>query len=424
MSFISDIEGIFDPGGDPAAIRRAAATAEALASSMRDVASTLDQVAADLGKTWKGKESSQDKAAAEAFQEAWAALSAAIGEYADGQDKVATALNNIAAEIASAQAAAKRLWHTVELAAAIAAGTALFSFGASEIAAAAEISAASAEGVSLMAALGDVLTDTTGVLDAISNAIIRVTARFLMGATLSFASEALIKWKEGLDPFNAANYSAEDVGNILLGGALTASLGEIPSKIPAFAAFLKNSPVLGAMLYGSAGGALGSSISQKVIDGTPIDWTKVGESALVSGGTGAVMGGAAKGISVIRGSNNTLPNLVPDPPNPVTAATGISGSDVLRGSIGIPSGAIFYLLNFPKAGQGPTIPSVPGDSAQNPVAGATPTVAVVKDGGTLWEITGGSQKQIQQIAKLDGIPNANLIYPGEVVVEPASSGTG
>jgi len=427
MSLISDIEGAFDPGGDPAAIRQAASNISAMATSLRGTASTLDHVAAVLGKTWKGKESSQDQSAAEAFQRSWASLSVEINDYASNHDSVAKALNQIADEIETAQKEAAHLKEMALIAVAAAAATALFSFGMSELAAAAEVAADSAEGISLMTALGEVLSDGSAVLDAIIEALTRVAARFVMGATFSFASEALTKWKEGLDPWNPANYSAEDIGNILLGGALTAAMGEVPSKIPALASFLKNSPVMGALMYGGAGGALGSAISQKVIEGQPIDWNKVELSALISGGTGFLMGGAAPSVKFINGkffggasASASLPDLLPDPPNPLTATTGITGGDVLRGSIGIPSGAIFYLLNFPKAGAVPTLPSGQQEPFTDPSAAAPPTVAVVKEGGNLWEMTGGSPQQIQEIAKLDGIPDANLIFPGEVVISPSS----
>ena len=427
MSLISDIEGAFDPGGDPAAIRQAASNISAMATSLRGTASTLDHVAAVLGKTWKGKESSQDQSAAEAFQRSWASLSVEINDYASNHDSVAKALNQIADEIETAQKEAAHLKEMALIAVAAAAATALFSFGMSELAAAAEVAADSAEGISLMTALGEVLSDGSAVLDAIIEALTRVAARFVMGATFSFASEALTKWKEGLDPWNPANYSAEDIGNILLGGALTAAMGEVPSKIPALASFLKNSPVMGALTYGAAGGALGSAISQKVIEGQPIDWNKVELSALISGGTGFLMGGAAPSVKFINGkffggasASASLPDLLPDPPNPLTATTGITGGDVLRGSIGIPSGAIFYLLNFPKAGAVPTLPSGQQEPFTDPSAAAPPTVAVVKEGGNLWEMTGGSPQQIQEIAKLDGIPDANLIFPGEVVISPSS----
>jgi uncharacterized protein YukE len=426
MSFMSEVEGIFDPGGDPAAIRLAASNISAMATSLRGSASTLDHVAAVLGKTWKGKESSQDESAAEAFQKAWANLSTEVNAYAENHDSVASALNQIADEIETAQKEAAHLKEMALLAVAIATATAIFSFGASEVAAAAEIAADSAEGISLMTALGEVLSDGSAVLDAIIEALTRVAARFVMGAVFSWASEAFTKKLQGLDPFDVANYSAEDVGNILLGGALTAVMGEAGSKIGPLNNFLTKNPIPGALTYGALGGALGSSISQKVIEGQAIDWTKVLESAGVSGGTGALMGAGAMGAGklwgVITGApKNPLPNLMPDPPNPLTAATGITGGDVLRGSIGIPSGAIFYLLNFPKAGAAPTLASGQTEAFTDPSAGAPPTVAVVKDGGTLWQITGGSQSQIEQIAKLDGIPDANLIFPNEVVIRPAST---
>jgi uncharacterized protein YukE len=417
MSFISEIDGIFNPGGDPAAIRQAAGSAQELASSLRNVSSTLDHVATVLGKTWKGSESPQDESAAQAFQKAWANLSREIGNYADSHASVAKALEKIANEIETAQQQAARLKEMALIAVAVAAATALFSFGASEIAAAAAVAEASEEGISLAAALAEVLSDGTAVINDLLDAISSVTARFLMGAAFSWASEAATKKKEGIDPFNLANYSAEDIGNILLGGALTASLQGIPAKIPVLADFLDDNPVAGAGLYGMLGGALGSALSQKIIEGQSIDWGKVEESALVSGGTGALMGGGQALLRVFTGANNNLPDLLPKAPS----TTGITGGDVLRGSIGIPSGAIFYLINFPKKAAAPGLPSASGEPATDPAAATTPSVTVIQSGQTLWEKTGGNWHEINAITKLNGIPDNRLVYPDEVVIEPPAS---
>lgn len=109
MSFLSDVEGIFDPGGDPAAIRAAAAACQTLASSLRGVVSALDSVAVDLERSWKGVAGQEDQSASAAFQKAWSKFSAAIVEYAQGLERTADKLDEIANDIQSADAQAAHL---------------------------------------------------------------------------------------------------------------------------------------------------------------------------------------------------------------------------------------------------------------------------------------------------------------------------
>jgi LysM repeat protein/uncharacterized protein YukE len=416
MSFWSEIEAVFDPGGDPAAIHRAATAHRTLATQQRDNAAALDKVAANLEKSWKGLKSAQDTSASAAFQKAWKTLSTQIEAYAQNLDSTATQLDAIADQIAHAQAEANRLKEMAEASLAVGAVLTIFSFGLSDEAAAAAVAVETSEAATLMAWLGDMLDVGLTVLDGLIDAAIRVAARFLMGAALSWISEAGSKLMSGENPLNPDNYSAADFANIFLGGILTAGLGEAAYAIKPLGSFLGTHLILGAASYGAAGGALGSYISQTAIEGEPADWTKVVESALISGGTGGVLGMGQATYNAIK-----LPISTGDTPA-ITKITGISGGDVLRGSIGIPSGALSYILNYPKPPAQPGISGQPGEPFTNPAAPTPPTVIKVKQGDTLWGITGGNWKEINEIAKLNGIKNPALIDVKEIIIKPPKSG--
>jgi len=240
-----------------------------------------------------------------------------------------------------------------------------------------------------------------------------------MGAVMSFASEAFTKWKQGLDPWSLSSYSPQDVANIILGGILTAYMQEVPSAFPFMKAAIAASPLSAALVYGFTGGTLGSAISQKYIEGEQIDWTKVLESGGIAAGSGLVLGGAQAGYRAYTDPNPGMPDLLT--PAKQGNITGITGGDVIRGSIGIPSGAIQYFINYPKPGAAVGAPSASNEPFADPAAATPPGVTWVKDGQNLWEITNGNPQQIAEIAKLDGIPDDNLIYPGEVVITPPSS---
>jgi uncharacterized protein YukE len=418
VSFFSSVEAIFDPGGDPAQIRIAASAHRQLAVSMQSAGSAGDKVALGLADTWKG-ENSQGKAAATAFQDAWHNLSGEIETYAEHLNTVAAELDQIADQLEKTQQEAARLREMAE--AALAAGVILtvFSFGMSDEAAAAAIAVETSEATTLMAFLGDVLDAAATALDGLIDALIRVAARFIMGAVMSWASEAFTKWKQHLDPWSLSSYSPEDVANIILGGILTAYMQEVPSSFPLMKAAMEAMPLRAALVYGFTGGTLGSAISQKFIEGEPIDYTKVLGSGGIAAGSGLVLGGMQAGYRAYTNPNPGLDSLLPSEKQ--GNITGITSGDVIRGSIGIPSGAIQYFINYPKPGTPVGPPGASQEPFADPAAATPPAVTWVKDGQNLFEITGGNPEQIAEIAKLDGIPDENLIYPGEVVISPPSS---
>lgn len=385
---------------------------------MRSTASTLGGVSAGLADSWKGANSAQDVSAAAAFQDAWRGLNGQIGTYAENLDTAAKQLDDVADNIEHAQQEAARLKEMMLASLAVGGLLTVVSFGMSDEAAAAAVAIDTAEATSLMEFLDELLDAATTVLQGLMNALIRISARFVMGMALSWVSEAGTKLLEHENPLDPANYSAADFANLFLGGILTAGLGEIGAKVLFLRAFLTGRPIAGAAAYGALGGAMGSYFSQTAIEGRPANMTTLAESAAISAISGGALGAGNVGYGKIAQALGSPPSADPQQPG----ITGITGGDVLRGSIGIPSGGIIYFLNYPKAPAQPSLQAPQGRFA-DPAAAPTPTAVAVTPGGNLWQLTGGNPQAIAQIANLDGIPNDNLIYPGEILIIPPPSGS-
>jgi uncharacterized protein YukE/LysM repeat protein len=294
MSFLGDIEGIFDPGGDPVAIRAAATACRTLASELGGVNSALDSVAADLEQSWKGVAGAEDQSASAAFQKAWAKFSGAIGQYAQGLEAAAAKLDDVANAIQSADEQATRLKEMALAALAVGAGLTLFTFGISdataEAAAMADVAVATGEMSELAAALSFAVDALGDLLATIGD----IATRFAMGSGFSLVAEMLDKLAfRHENPLDPASYSAEDVANIILGGMLNAGLGVAADGSEPVSQFMGAHPVAGFTAYGAATGFLGGAVTQFAIEGKKLDAGTVediGVGTVLSG-----IGGAAAG---------------------------------------------------------------------------------------------------------------------------------
>ena len=60
------------------------------------------------------------------------------------------------------------------------------------------------------------------------------------------------------------------------------------------------------------------------------------------------------------------------------------------------------------------------NSEPYPILPVGSTAHLVQPGDSLWNIAGGNQALIEQIAKLNNIPDTAIIYPGQTIVLPPS----
>ena len=374
MSFLGDIEGIFDPGGDPAAIRAAATACRTLASELGGVNSALDSVAADLEKSWKGVAGAEDQSASAAFQKAWAKFSGAIGEYAQGLEAAAVKLDDVANAIQSADEQATRLKEMALAALAVGAGLTLFTFGISdataEAAAMADVAVATGEMSELAAALSFAVDALGDLLATIGD----IATRFAMGSGFSLVAEMLDKLAfRHENPLDPASYSAEDVSNIILGGMLNAGLGVAADSSEPVSQFMGAHPVAGFTAYGAATGFLGGAVTQFAIEGKKLDAgtiEDIGVGTVLSGIGGAAAGQVSGLIARTAGGS---------------AGTD-DGSAVAGPAISLP--AALDNLEVPAADLSADLPA---PSAANPPAGGGDAgAAVPPDAGPAAPMAGGT----------------------------------
>jgi WXG100 family type VII secretion target len=429
VSFFSTIEGDFDPGGDPGAIRTAAIAYRTLASELLQVVSALDKEAAGLEESWKGLPGGAGESASAAFQKAWKAFSAAITEYAQGLDGAAGHLDTIADAIQNADEEAARLRDMAVAALAVGAALTLFSFGTSDLTAVGDALADAAAATTIMDTLGGLLAAAVEALGSLLDAFVGVASRFAMGSTFTLISEMIDKAIHGLDPLDPANYSADDIANVIRGGMVQAVLGVgsdwAEDSSPAFKAFETANPVLYTTAYAGLNGFISTALTEYAIEGKKVDLSTVGDVALgtaLAAGSGAAVRGGVSWLGSRGGSVGQI--FSPGPGsgslsqilNKVGNVTNISKANVIDAWANQPGSVLRYNLFFPQpqALTGPHAPSappgVPVPQVPPPphIGGGTVTV---QPGDDLYQIAG------QRL----GNPN---LYPVIQAVNPQVSADG
>jgi nucleoid-associated protein YgaU len=91
--------------------------------------------------------------------------------------------------------------------------------------------------------------------------------------------------------------------------------------------------------------------------------------------------------------------------------------------------ALYPLIKADNPGVGPNGLIIPGQVLRIPQLPAPPpgsTVQIVQPGQDLWEIAGGNEARVQQIAELNHLADPALIFPGQPIIIPpgALSGAG
>jgi len=429
MSFLSDLDGIFNPGGDPEAIHAAAAACRTLAAELRGSDGALDLVAADLEKSWKGTGVNADESAAAAYQKAWGTFGTQIEQYAQHLDTAAQHIDAIADAIEKADAEAAKLKETIEITLAASALLAIVPVVGEVGEAAAMADVAVATG--LMSAFDATLADAAAILDALMSQLGFVAAQFAMGAGIDTVSVMLGKALHGENPFSLANYSANDFINILTAGLVSAGLGVAISEIGPLAAFVKANPVLGTAAWSFVGSLTWSVPWEFWVLKQPFDlhtWELIGESAGISLVTSGLldkagsMGGPVGNILSTEGGEGS--GRVAQALN----SAGVTRGDAVRNGLVLPVSMVKYFLfggPQPAGLAAPQAPAAPGlapvPEVAAPQAAGLPsgsTTRVVQSGDTVIGIAGGDQALAQRIAELNHLEDASLIYPGQVLLVP------
>lgn len=370
MSFWSEVEGIFDVGGDPEAIRGAASACRTLARDLIAADCELDKVAAGLAQSWKGLGDAQDTSGSAAFQKTWRTFSTSVAQYADQLMALAAKLDSLADTLSSAQVQVERMKETALASLGVGLLATFITAGMSDAAAEASVMADVAVATGMMSELDAVLADAAAMVNGLLPAFAKVAAMFAMGAGWDVATIMSTRLAEGLNPFDPANYSASDVSNVLLSGDLALIWG-FTGKIPMLKNFLKGSPILGKAAYSFTSSVTGGPFWQILIMGLPANkwstWEKILNSALISGGTAAGIGG----LGMVPGMGNVL-NGQSDGTAPETSigralsnasqVTGITQGDWVRNGVSLPASVVKYALygaSAPSSSQGLEAPASP-----------------------------------------------------------------
>jgi WXG100 family type VII secretion target len=330
VSFFGEIEGIFDPGGNPEAIHASASACRAHAAELNEIIGSLDGTAATLAASWKGipGPNGEDESAAAKYQTAWGGFRAAIQEYAEHLDAAAKQLDATADDLQHAEEEARRLWEMMIAALAVGAAMAVFTFGGSEAAAGAEAAADTAEAGVVAAETAESLSAAQVFFSQLGTTLANLAGRFMLGAGTSFVTDFIEKALKGENPFDPANWSANDITGIILSGTVGMVLGPftmrnltvnplIGKMSPELADFitgsaqnintiLRESPMLGNAGYFAATSLASSSIDEFWVDGKSLDdpgaWEAVGVSTGLGAAGGAAFGGAIQGFRWLNGT--------------------------------------------------------------------------------------------------------------------------
>lgn len=462
--FFAKIAGIFDPGGDPEAIERAAVAVGKLSGELKAHVEVLNPITKDLLSSWSKGD------AREAYEKSFEKFAKDIAEYATHLHGTVDTLNDLADHLRDARRQAANFRTMVVIALAAGAAMAIWSFGTSLAAAAATVATAQAGFFALIARMGTLLVQQGVAMALIRAAIMRVAQRMIAGMAISWGSSAIVKRASGLNPLDPGSWSANDASNILLGGILAAGMGNLADSLKALRVgrlenFLGAPGSLGRAVKSNAlAGALGSGVGGAIVQywlldedlNDPIAALKLVGGILIGAGAGSLMGVGtnrqiiARPLSHIRGTTlkppaisspaetgRSLHHVVDDivrRPGSTPATSLMTPGDWTRALTGLPAGAAWYFVNLvlgtapgrkeveaPSAGA----PSLPDAPKIGPPADldrpAAPTHVTVQSGDLLSVIARrvyGDGDLYPRIAEANQLDPPFRIYPGQILKIP------
>ena len=409
---------LFNPGGDPDAIRHAAAACRELSTSVWWSAEELKPTTARLADNWEGKGS-------KAFQKVANAFAKDLISYSDYLEEAADGLKKMADFIEEAQRQAKILW--ISIAATLAAGAA-FTFVTAGLSNAASAAAAAGEltGLAALAArMAFVLSSQAWALGVIQSAMATVAARFAMGFAFSLASSVAVKGVfQGENVLDPANWNANDMSKLLLDGTLViglgtvAKLGPVASKLagPTGVSSLRRD-LAGGAVFGASGSAMFSFVSQFGFGGKSLSDPHAWIEMAASSGIGFVSGVGSAGLfhgAPTRPQTGTAPRIKVD----------VKKDDVMRGFTGSLSDVINYIINYPKPPEtpgmhaiqdldAPEVPAVPDPSPAPTLGGGTHSVRAGESLSAIAQRVYGDEREYWRIAEANHIGPPHTIHPGQ-----------
>jgi uncharacterized protein YukE len=283
---------LWNPGGDPGALRRAATAWRALAEALRTAAGDIDDAATELSHSWHGQ-------AQQAFATYWGDLHDSLVEGAGHADDVAGTLDKIAGEIERVNHEVHELYLAVAATVAVSLAASIFTFGASTAAGAAATAAAVARATTLVDGLVEFLSAIR--VGFTITRFVRFWKLWSIAAGVNTAAVGVVKLGQGQNPFDPDSWSARDLSGII---------------VNADTAVVANGLLGPGVTAGAAGAAGGQVVSDVWLDDRDLFSDRVGIDAVIAGVTGGLASAAAgKGIDAIHTANQPSlgPALAPEP---------------------------------------------------------------------------------------------------------------
>jgi uncharacterized protein YukE/LysM repeat protein len=395
MGFVSELEALLHPGGDPEAIFTAAAATRMLASGLRDSAKSLDSAAAEMEKSWHGIGGGEEETAAAKFQAAWKKFSSAITEYAGQLDTAAAHIQQQGEALGQLQSQARKLDWLLGATAVGGLVMTFFTFGISDATAEAMATTDIAVAAGVMTEMEGMIANSLLVLDEVMSAATTVASQFMLGATADGAALVLEKIEHDQNPLSLTSWTPDDVSNILLGGLVSGFEGLAWNKLGPLVAFQDARPVLSSAIWNASAAFTWAVPWEFWIKGQPFDlstWETIFESTGVSFLSAPAYKGLGRLIPAVgRVLSDDGPSVLP----------GVTKSDISNNLITIPvsgeklffitGGPPFRVSSSPAAGTalpGAPVPQLPKGTPAPPVpphiGGGTETV---KLGDSLYDIS-------------------------------------
>lgn len=305
---------VWNPGGDPGELRRAAEAWRDMADVVEDVAGNLDAAVGRCLAQWHGP-------AADAFAAQWR-------EVHDGMaDDVVPHLREIAGKLDETAAVIEEindrihdLYVSIGVAVGVGAVLSVVTLGFSAAAGAAAAATAAAQAGLLVQRMAVFLTSVANLLRA-AQLTRRYAKAWAVAAAVNTGATGITKiaTNPNHDPFDG--WTLDDLTGIVNGstaGGLTMGAGGSLLAAGRVAPAVRH-PFLTAGALGGAGNS-GGSVLDDVVGGDPIDWTDAG----VNGAAGFVGGSAgarlAHSAARLRAWRQSRTGATPPPPAPAPAA--------------------------------------------------------------------------------------------------------
>lgn len=182
------------PGGDPGELRSAASAWRQLSTALREGRAMADTAVAGLSSTWEGP-------AAQHFSAMWHQFSTGVGNGADNLERFAGSVDQAADTLQAAHDKYERMVEMLAASVVVGIGLSFVTFGASDVAEAADAAFTASE-------LGSVIAELGFDLDAIGEVVGSIAEflyTFAVNFAISFAESALEnryvtgKWEWGKD---------------------------------------------------------------------------------------------------------------------------------------------------------------------------------------------------------------------------------